>query len=90
MEKGGHGHAHGHVRSYARCLLLDTNIISEMMKSSPDRAVINWMDQQEIAELFVSAITIAEISYGLNAASKNLYKSTHYEEINRTLAKQFC
>lgn len=47
-------------------ILLDTNIISEMMKPIPDSNVIRWMDKQEVTLMFISTITIAEISYGLN------------------------
>lgn len=47
-------------------ILIDTNIISEMMKPSPDANVLNWIDGQEVAKLFISTVTLAEISYGLN------------------------
>jgi toxin FitB len=47
--------------------LLDTNIISEMMKTNPSAKVISWLNQQEITQLFITTITIAEITYGLNA-----------------------
>lgn len=47
-------------------ILLDTNIISELMKPFPNATVMNWIDRQEILQLFMSAITIAEISYRLN------------------------
>lgn len=48
-------------------ILLDTNIISEMMKPSPSEKVVYWIDQLDSARLFISTITIAEISYGVNA-----------------------
>ncbi|MBA3239358.1 MAG: PIN domain-containing protein [Parachlamydiaceae bacterium] len=47
-------------------MLIDTNIISEMMKPIPDENVMKWLDQQEVLQLFVSTITLAEISYGIN------------------------
>lgn len=48
-------------------IILDTNIISELMKPIPDKLVINWMDNQKSSHLFITTITIAEISYGLHA-----------------------
>ena len=48
-------------------ILLDTNIISELMRPKPVSEVIRWLDQQKSTHLFISAITIAEISYGLHA-----------------------
>ena len=48
-------------------IILDTNIISELMKSSPNSNVANWVDAQKSSDLFLSVITVAEVSYGLNA-----------------------
>jgi toxin FitB len=47
-------------------ILIDTNIISEMMKPAPDPKVISWIDQQDIMHLYISTITIAELAYGIN------------------------
>ncbi|MBL1420739.1 MAG: type II toxin-antitoxin system VapC family toxin [Alphaproteobacteria bacterium] len=46
-------------------ILLDTNVISELMKPLPDEAVKGWVGRQKSAHLAVSAITIAEIQYGI-------------------------
>ncbi len=51
-------------------IVLDTNIISELMKASPSKTVIEWIDKQEVTQLFVTTITIAEISYGIHALPK--------------------
>lgn len=48
-------------------IILDTNIISEMMKNIPSPSVMSWIDQQQITQLFITSITIAEIYYGLRA-----------------------
>jgi toxin FitB len=46
-------------------ILLDTNLISEPWKPVPDQAVIAWLDDQAIETLFLSAITIAELRFGI-------------------------
>ena len=46
-------------------IILETNIISEMMKSSPSLSVMAWIDQQHASDLFITTISIAEIAYGL-------------------------
>ena len=51
-------------------ILLDTNIISEMMKPVPAATVTHWIDQQETTQLYLSTISIAEITYGINALPK--------------------
>lgn len=47
-------------------ILLDTNVISEMMRPAPDSGVIRWLNNANSGQLHVSTISIAEILYGLN------------------------
>lgn len=46
-------------------VLLDTNIISELMRPSPQSTVVQWLNTQEPSVVYISTITIAEIEYGL-------------------------
>lgn len=46
-------------------ILLDTNVVSEVMKTRPAEAVVTWLNSQDTEKLYVSAITIGEIAYGL-------------------------
>jgi len=46
-------------------ILLDTNVISEPWKPAPDIAVLAWLDAQAIETLFISAISIAELRFGV-------------------------
>jgi predicted nucleic acid-binding protein len=46
-------------------IILDTNVISELMRPSPASAVLGWLRQWTSAELFTTAITVAEIRYGI-------------------------
>jgi len=48
-------------------IVLDTNVVSEAMKPEPDAGVRRWLDDQSAETLFLSAITIAELSYGVGA-----------------------
>ena len=45
--------------------LLDTNIISNVTKPDPSTALLAWMAEQPDNDLFISALTIAEIRRGL-------------------------
>ncbi len=47
--------------------LLDTNIISETVRRSPNHAVIAWLDQLPGEALFVSVLTIGEIRKGIES-----------------------
>ena len=45
--------------------LLDTNIISNVVRQNPSAALLEWMAEQTDQDLFISALTIAEIQRGL-------------------------
>jgi predicted nucleic acid-binding protein len=46
-------------------IVLDTNVLSEVMKPSPDVAVARWMRRERRRGLFTTAISEAEIIYGI-------------------------
>ena len=46
-------------------ILLDTNVISEPLRRVPEARVINWLDAQSLETLYVSAITVAELRFGV-------------------------
>ncbi len=48
-------------------ILLDTNVISEPLRATPAPAVIQWLDDQPLETLFLSAITVAELRSGVAA-----------------------
>ncbi len=48
-------------------IVLDTNVVSELMKSAPDPMVIRWVDAQADRALFLTTFTLAEIRYGIAA-----------------------
>lgn len=45
--------------------LLDTCLISELVVKAPNLRVVQWVDEQDPANLFLSVITIGEISKGI-------------------------
>ncbi|RZL33905.1 MAG: type II toxin-antitoxin system VapC family toxin [Rubrivivax sp.] len=45
-------------------LLLDTNVLSELLRASPDAGVVAWFAAQHADALFVSAVTQAEMLFG--------------------------
>ena len=45
--------------------ILDTNILSELMRAQPSQQVINWLDQQLAQDLYITAIIVAEIQLGI-------------------------
>jgi predicted nucleic acid-binding protein len=45
--------------------LLDTNVISNVVKPNPSPTLLAWMAEQNDIDLFISALTVAEIQRGL-------------------------
>ena len=46
-------------------ILLDTNVISELMRAEPAQAVLDWFAKHDAADLFISAVTEAELRTGV-------------------------
>ncbi len=44
--------------------LLDTNVLSELLRSAPERSVLKWLAAQPAEGLFVTAVTQAEMMLG--------------------------
>ena len=46
-------------------IVLDTNVVSEMMRGDPSPQVVAWLDGWPTRELFVTAVTEAEVRTGI-------------------------
>jgi len=55
--------------------LLDTNVISESIKITPDTGVLLWLKSQPKSSLFTTSITQAEILYGIALLPKGKRKN---------------
>jgi predicted nucleic acid-binding protein len=51
-------------------LILDTNVISEILRQEPKEAVVTWFESQPRQQLFTTAVTQAEILYGITLLPK--------------------
>lgn len=70
-------------------ILFDTNVISEMMKPIPNENVVKWINKQEVMQLFISTITIAEISYGLNVLPEGRRRSALEKSFQKAMLEAF-
>ncbi len=46
-------------------IILDTNVLSELMRTDPDTKVIRWLDLQPSSSIWTTSITLMEIRFGL-------------------------
>ena len=49
-------------------IILDTNVLSELMRPQPSERVLIWFAQHSAMQLFVTTVTEAEIYYGLGCS----------------------
>jgi predicted nucleic acid-binding protein len=63
-------------------IVIDTNVVSELMRPSPSPVVVGWVRRNE-RELYTTSITLAEIRYGIEGLAdgrrKELLRSTAQE-----------
>ncbi|MGB7586919.1 MAG: type II toxin-antitoxin system VapC family toxin [Terriglobales bacterium] len=46
-------------------IILDTNVLSALMRQTPDPHVVAWLDQQPRSSIWTTSITILEVRFGL-------------------------
>lgn len=46
-------------------IVLDTNVVSALMRQAPDADVIAWLDAQPRTSIWTTSVTILEIRFGL-------------------------
>ncbi|RKY40018.1 MAG: VapC toxin family PIN domain ribonuclease [Candidatus Makaraimicrobium thalassicum] len=54
--------------------LLDTCVVSELIKPKPNKKVLNWIAAQNENKLYISVLTFAEIEKGIEKASDQIRK----------------
>jgi predicted nucleic acid-binding protein len=70
-------------------VILDTNVVSELMDSKPDRSVIEWLDGQSWTSLWTTSITILEIRYGLTIMSGGRRRAQMEAAFAQLIAQSF-
>ncbi len=71
-------------------IVLDTNVLSELMRPTPSAAVEGWVGSQPVASIFISAITEAELRYGLALLPEGRRQRQLVAEAEAMLAEDFA
>jgi antitoxin FitA len=50
-------------------IILDTNVLSELMREKPELKIVNWVDQQPRSSIWITSITYLEIVLGIETMS---------------------
>ena len=69
--------------------LLDTNIVSELIAKKPDQNVIEWLKKISESHLFLSVVTIGEVSAGIEKLPESRKKEELRLWLNESLLLRF-
>ena len=70
-------------------ILLDTNVLLEAMRPSPELKVIRWLDAQPEMEVWISATTVAEIHLGIALLPDGKRKAMLFEIAEQMFLEDF-
>ena len=70
-------------------ILLDTNVISELFRPSPNPTVIGWFANTDSSHLYLSTITETELRYGIFIMPEGQRRESLNKAIDRTLHEDF-
>ena len=71
-------------------IVLDTNVLSELMRPRPSAEVVRWVDVQPATQLFTSAITEAEVFYGIELLPKSRRRENLLAAAEAMFAEDFA
>lgn len=70
-------------------IVVDTNVISEVMRPQPSPAVLDWLNTQDSNLLFITTVTLADIGYGLRVLPDGLRRRHLQARFEQFIAQAF-
>lgn len=67
-------------------IVLDTNVVSELMRTAPEPAVLSWLQQPSGDGLYTTTITVAEIRYGIARLPEGRRRESLHQAANEIFA----
>lgn len=71
-------------------IVLDTNVISELMRRRPAARVVEWVDEQDASALAITAITVAELLYGVARLKDGAHKAKLASAVHVLVREDFA
>lgn len=66
-------------------ILLDTNVLSAIMREEPDPAVVTWLDHQPAESIWTTSVTVFEVRMGLEILETGRRRRHLEEAFDRVL-----
>jgi predicted nucleic acid-binding protein len=70
-------------------ILVDTNVISEPLRKGPEPNVIEWIDTQPLETLYLSAITVAELRFGVASLPAGKRRNGLHDNLEKRVLSLF-
>ena len=71
-------------------VLLDTNVLSELMRPQPSSVVLDWFVQQASTEFYTSSITQAEMLLGVALLPSGKRRDAIADAVEQMFEQDFC
>ena len=71
-------------------IVLDTNVLSEIMRAKPDPAVLAWLDAQPPDDLWLNAVVAAELLFGVARLPEGARKQQLALAVSAMLEQDFA
>lgn len=68
-------------------IVVDTNILSALMRQEPDAKIITWLDKQARTSVWITSITVLEIRFALQIMATGKRRSSLLESFESLLDK---
>ncbi|MCG2741757.1 MAG: type II toxin-antitoxin system VapC family toxin [Syntrophaceae bacterium] len=69
--------------------LLDTCVISEMVRQNPSRKVVDWIKNEDENSFFISVLTFGELHKGIEKLDKSKRKEALHNWVENDLKERF-
>ena len=66
-------------------IILDSNVLSELMRPKPEERVIAWLDRQPQTSIWTTSITVLEIRFGLQVMPAGKRRTIYTQGFERLL-----
>ena len=70
-------------------IVLDTNVVSELMRTAPDPRVLAWVDGQLADEFYLTSMTAAEMLYGVALLPPGRRREQLAQKVGRLIDEVF-
>ena len=71
-------------------ILVDTNVVSEPLRRAPEPRVAEWLDAQALETLYLSAITVAELRFGVRSLPAGRRRERLHEDLEGRVLPMFA